>query len=193
MDYPEHAKTDRLILRRWRSQDRQAVLAVWSDPDVWTSLRPSAAPEPDLRFAAERFEHHVSHWEEHGFGYWLAEERASGQTDGWFGAAYPTHMPEFSHTVEVGWCLRRPFWGRGLGTEGAAAAIEACFAHLPEDELVAFIHPANDRSMAVAHRLGLVAGGRAYNGAVQEEVRVYRLLRSGWEGPSERPPRRPAS
>ena len=152
-------------------------MATWADPDVWHALRPSATGRPDLQFAAERFEHHVRHWDEHGFGYWLAEERASGEIVGWIGAARPTFIPELSDAVEIGWALRRPFWGRGLATEGGAAAIEACSAHLPLDEVIALIHPENTRSVAVAARLGFSAAEPAHHALLGEDLRVYRLGR----------------
>jgi RimJ/RimL family protein N-acetyltransferase len=166
-------------MRRWRGGDRAAVLAIWADPDVWDGLRLGAPGRPDLLFAAARFEHHVRHWEEHGFGYWLAEERESGDIAGWMGAAHPSYVPELSGAVELGWALRRPFWGRGLATEGGAAAIRACFASLPDDEVIALIHPANIRSIAVAERLGMSPRERAYHAAAEDELQVYRLRRPG--------------
>lgn len=152
------------------------MLGIWADPDVWPALRPDAPGAADLRFAAERFEHHIRHWEEHGFGYWLAEERESGDVAGWFGAAHPSYIPELAKVVEVGWTLSRAFWGRGLATEGGAAAVNACLNHLPQGEVVALIHPGNARSIAVAARLGMSAEGRAYHSSIIDgDVRVYRL------------------
>jgi RimJ/RimL family protein N-acetyltransferase len=179
MSYPHHVHTDRLAMRRWQSEDRDAVLAIWADPDVWDGLRLGAPGRPDLLFAAERFEHHLRHWAEHGFGYWLAEDPESGEIAGWIGAAHPSYVPELSRAVEVGWSLRRPFWGRGLATEGAAAAIQACFAYLAEDDVIALIHPDNTRSIAVAERLGMSSGERAYHAAAECELQVYRLRRPG--------------
>jgi RimJ/RimL family protein N-acetyltransferase len=154
--FPERLETERLVLRRWLEADRDAVLGIWADPDVWRAIGPGAVGVPfDAGYPASRFAHHLGHWERHGFGLWLAEPRGAEEVAGWVGAAHPTYIPSLAGAVEIGWTLRRPYWGRGLASEGAAAAAEAAFAHLAVDELVSLIGPTNARSIAVAERLGM--------------------------------------
>ena len=83
-----------------------------------------------------------------------SHERVSSQVAGWIGAAHPTYVPELAGVVEIGWTLRRPFWGLGLASEGAAAAVKTAFAHLVLDEVVSLINPANARSISVAETTG---------------------------------------
>ena len=128
MAFPEIVRTSRLTLRRWQEEHVEAMTAVWADPEVWGALRPGEPFDP--AFAASRAELHVRHWHEHGFGLWVVEERASGELAGWVGPWHPTFVPELADRVEIGWTLRRPFWGRGLATEGAEAAVAAAFSHL---------------------------------------------------------------
>jgi RimJ/RimL family protein N-acetyltransferase len=54
----------------------------------------------------------------------------------------------------VGWALSRQFWGRGLATEAARAAVAYAFERLGWDRLICVILPGNRRSIAVAQRLG---------------------------------------
>jgi RimJ/RimL family protein N-acetyltransferase len=173
--FPERLETERLLLRRWRDDDRAAVVAIWADPDVWRAIGPGAVGLPfDAEYAASRFRHHVSHWEQYGFGLWLAEPRGSGEVAGWVGAAHPTYLPDLAEAVEIGWTLRRPFWGRGLASEGAAAATEAAFAHLVLDGVVSLIGPTNTRSIAVAERLGMSPARDVSRPDTGERMRVYR-------------------
>jgi ribosomal-protein-alanine N-acetyltransferase len=154
--FPEHFETKRLILRRWREDDRAGFLAIWADPAVWAAIGPGVMGAPfDPDYAAGRFEHHLAHWEEYGFGLWLAEERASGEVAGWVGPAHPTYVPELAEAVEIGWTLRQPYWGQGLAREGAAAAVDTALADLGLEELVSLINPTNVRSIAVAKTLGM--------------------------------------
>ena len=51
--------------------------------------------------------------------------------------------------------MRRPFWGRGLASEAGAAAIKTAFEELEIDEGISLIDRSNDRSLAVAERLGM--------------------------------------
>jgi RimJ/RimL family protein N-acetyltransferase len=94
---------------------------------------------------------------------------------GWAGPSHPTFVPEVAEEVEIGWTLRRAFWGRGLATEAAREAVEASFAHLDRDTLISLIDPGNERSIAVARRLGMT-GGRTVGGAGLA-LRVYSISR----------------
>jgi RimJ/RimL family protein N-acetyltransferase len=153
MTFPELLETDRLVLSRLRDIDCDAMTTIWSDPDVWRALRPDSTLDPD--FGRARSDHHLRHWQEHRFGRWIARMRDSGEVAGWIGPSHPDWLPELSDAVEIAWTLRRPFWGRGLASEGAAAAVGAAFAHLEIDEVISLIHHSNRRSLAVAARLGM--------------------------------------
>jgi RimJ/RimL family protein N-acetyltransferase len=175
---PERLETGRLVLQRWREQDRAAFASIWADPDVWRSIGPGVTGAPfDTGYAEARFEHHLRHWDQHGFGLWLAQESGSGEVAGWVGPSHPTYVPELAEAVEIGWTLRRPFWGRGIATEGAAAALQTAFAHLELDEVISLINPGNSRSSAVAERLGMSQGQAVRRPDTGEEMLVYHRAR----------------
>ena len=150
--------------------------AVWADPRVWAALRPGAPF--DASFVRDRFDHHLRHWEEHGFGLFTLQERASGETVGWVGPWHPVFAPELAGEVELGWSLRSSSWGRGLAGEGAAAALDAAFAHLPAAEVISLIHPDNERSAAVARRLGMRHRHDTRHPGLGVPLRVYAVTRS---------------
>jgi RimJ/RimL family protein N-acetyltransferase len=175
---PEQLETERLVLRRLRAEDRAAFLNIWADPDVWRAIGPGVTGAPlDTAYAQGRFEHHLGHWAQHGFGLWLAHVPRGGEVAGWVGPAHPTYVPELADSVEIGWTLRRPFWGQGLASEGAAAALEATFAHLALDEVISLINPGNARSSAVADRLGMTRGTDVTRPDTGEVMQVYRRRR----------------
>jgi RimJ/RimL family protein N-acetyltransferase len=153
VSYPERVRTQRLILRRWDRGDRAAFEQIWLDPDVWRSLRPGAVFERG--YGARRFEHHLEHWARYGFGLWAAQQRVDDEIVGWVGCAHPTFVDELAAEVEVGWTLRRAYWGRGFASEGAAAALTAGFDELDVERLISLIAPSNAASIAVARRLGM--------------------------------------
>ena len=178
MAFPETIRTSRLILRRWQEGHLEAMTAVWADPDVWRALRPGTPFDP--AFAAGRAELHVRHWQEHGFGLWVVEERSSGELGGWVGPWHPTFVRELADRIEIGWTLRRPFWGRGLATEGAEAAVAATFSHLAVDEVISLIYPENRRSIAVARRLGMRHSREVTHPGVGLPLGVYTLAGTAW-------------
>jgi RimJ/RimL family protein N-acetyltransferase len=178
MAFPELVTTERLTLRRWRDEDRDDFVAVWLDPDVWRLLRPGAPADPD--YVAARIDHHLRHWSEHAFGLWALIVREGDEVAGWAGPAHPDFAPGLAAEVEVGWTLRRPFWGRGLATEAARAAIAASFAELEVDRLISLIHPANGGSLRVAARLGMRRAGDATDTDLPLALEVHELRRRDW-------------
>ncbi|HUJ29643.1 MAG TPA: GNAT family N-acetyltransferase, partial [Candidatus Acidoferrum sp.] len=60
---------------------------------------------------------------------------------------------------ELGFHLRRAFWGQGLATEAARAAIEYGFRALRAEALFAGHHPRNEASRELLLKLGFVRTG----------------------------------
>jgi RimJ/RimL family protein N-acetyltransferase len=69
----------------------------------------------------------------------------------------PAHLADAgAHAeVEIGWTLARDCWGLGYATEAGRACRDHGFDVLGRARIVAVIQPENDRSIAVARRLGM--------------------------------------
>jgi RimJ/RimL family protein N-acetyltransferase len=69
---------------------------------------------------------YVGHWSWLGFGYWLVEEKTSGQFVGEVGFAdYKREIePSIDDVPEIGWVLVPAMYGRGYATESVRAAID---------------------------------------------------------------------
>jgi RimJ/RimL family protein N-acetyltransferase len=171
--YPHTLETARLTLRLLRPDDEEAFLAIWADPDVWDALRPGAPFDPE--HGPRRFQHHQQHWKQHGFGLWLIWDQDTGEAAGWVGPSHPDYVPQLTGEIEIAWSLRRPFWGRGIATEGARAAVSAALEHLHPARLISLIDPENVRSTAVAMRLGMRDLGSVAHGELDLQLRLYGL------------------
>jgi RimJ/RimL family protein N-acetyltransferase len=77
-------------------------------------------------------------------------EKSTGR---WVGRLGPWHPLEWPGT-EVGWGIRREYWGRGYASEGSIAAIDWAFTHLGWSEVIHTIVPENKSSQVLARRLG---------------------------------------
>ena len=145
--------TDRLILRRWRPEDRAPFAAMNADPEVMRHVgdgSPLTGDESDA--LVDRIE---SGFDQHGFGLWAAVERESDRFVGFVGLAVPTFLPEILPAVEIGWRLARYAWGRGYATEGARAAARFAFEEAGLDRIVSICHPDNAASLRVMDKLGM--------------------------------------
>lgn len=107
--------------------------------------------------AAEEVSRRIAdHWETFGFGLWAAIA-ADGELAGFVGASRPGPGWEepVAEATEVGWRLSRRAWGHGFATEGGRLALRFGAEHLGLKEMISLVDPANDRSLAVAQRLGM--------------------------------------
>lgn len=144
-------QTERLVLRNWCGDDREAFAAMCADPWVMAYL-PALTGESEIQATLDRF---ASHHERHGFGFWVLEERATGIFAGFAGLQVVSFQAHFTPAVEIGWRLPVAFWGKGLANEAARACLDYGFNTLSLSEIVAFTAPGNRRSRALMGRLGM--------------------------------------
>lgn len=138
--------THRLVLRAWQPQDREPFAALNADPVVMEHF-----PAPLTRRQSDAFVDRIeAHFAEHGYGLWAVEE--DGAFAGFTGLSWARGMP-FPDSLEVGWRLARSFWGRGIATEAATAAV--AFGLLRVPTVVSFTALTNHRSWRVMERIGM--------------------------------------
>lgn len=169
-------ETERLLLRRPRLDDAEPFAAMNADPEVarfvnWVG--PLTRAESDLMLRKT-----IDHWDDHGFGWWMADLRETGETIGFVGLAHPALLPALAADVEVGWRLARAHWGQGLATEGGREALRFAFEELGLPRLVCIIDRDNTRSLGVARKLGFAHWRDMEHPRWPRGVQVYTLERS---------------
>jgi len=175
MEVPE-ILTPRLRLRGWREGDVELMAAIYTSPEVVRYLRPL-----DLEGTRQQLLRFVYHWERYGFGLWAVVERASGRLIGRIGLAHHDDWTSSPHDAEVGWTLERATWGRGLATEGGAAALRFGFDRKRMERIISIAHRENVASQRVMEKLGLKREGRTT--WRNQPVVWYAISRAGWRPP----------
>jgi RimJ/RimL family protein N-acetyltransferase len=144
-------ETERLILRPWRDEDREAFAAINGDPQVGDWLGgPISREQSDA--LVDRVNAQIA---ADGFGFWAAERKADGRLVGMIGLRR-NPAPPAPIAPELGWRLAPDVQGAGFATEGARAAMDWGFANLDADEILAWTAATNVRSQAVMRRIGMV-------------------------------------
>jgi RimJ/RimL family protein N-acetyltransferase len=144
-------RTERLVLRAWRDEDRAPFAALNADPAVMEHF-----PATLSRAQSDAFVKQIEdRWRSGGPSLWAVEVPGVAPLIGYVGLLAPSFEAEFTPCVEVGWRLAAEHWGRGYATEGAAAALTFGFEELDLDEIVSFTVVANTRSRRVMAKLGL--------------------------------------
>ena len=144
-------RTARLILRPFRSDDAALFAELNADPRV-TEFLPAPLTRAESDAVLHRIMTDATH---HDLGPWAVEVPGTLSCGGFVGLWRPTFMAHFTPTVEIGWRLHPSLWGQGIATEAAQAALRFGFAEVGLPLIHSFTVPANRRSLAVMHKVGL--------------------------------------
>ena len=206
--------TARLRLEPAGPANARDLWLVHNDPDVsyWYD-----ADRPSLAEAEQRARFMGDSWRFHGVHKWIAYDRVSGEVVGrgglsrtpvdddwgqiyaylpaepWVPVAYEIPRPFIAHAnwLEIGWALRREFWGHGFASEIGRAGFAFAFDVLGVRAVVSCTVRHNARSRAVMERIGMRYAGEIRSRGMVEGVAGERddapfavcvLLRRDWDG-----------
>lgn len=167
-----HRRTARLLLTRIAAADLGDLCRMHRDPDVMATLGGLRSDEVSADILAQL----MAHWEQHGFGYWMARDAESGAFVGRGGLRRV--VVGGAEEVEVGYALLPEYWSRGLATELARECVRVGVEILGLAELVAFTLPTNAASRRVMERVGFTYA-RDIIWAGMPHV-LYRLAATAW-------------
>lgn len=142
----------RLDLRPFTEADVPAVHRVYSDPEVMRWVGHGAVP--DISASESIVRQYMAHQQTHGFGFWAVVDRATGVLIGDAGLARTV-----GGDVEMGYTLRRDYWGRGLGTEAAGLCVDVARGPLALPRVRALVEAPNAASRHVLDKLGFEQQG----------------------------------
>ncbi len=172
--------------------------------------------KPSLREAQTRARSMGDSWATHGVHKWIAYDRVRGEVIGrgglsrtpvdddwgqiyaflpaepWVREEHEVRHPSPVHAnwLELGWALRREFWGRGYATEIGLAGLAFAFDVLEVRAVVSCTVVHNLRSRSVMERIGMRYAGEIRSRGLVEGVEeeqddapfaVSVLLRDEWD------------
>ena len=165
-------RTSRLLLLRSRADDFDDLDRMHRDPQVMATLGGIRSAEQTTQF----IDGLLAHWEQHGFGLWVARDAATGRFAGRGGLRHV--LIEGKPEVEVSYGLMPEFWGRGLATELARESVRVGFNDLQLSDVVSFTLPTNRASQRVMEK----AGFRYERDVIHADLPhvFYRLTEQQW-------------
>jgi RimJ/RimL family protein N-acetyltransferase len=146
-------ETERLKLRGHRLDDFVHCAAMWADPKVTRYIGGKPLTEEE---SWTRLLRYVGHWSLLGFGYWVAEEKATAKFVGEIGFAdYKRALePSLKGVPEIGWVLASQAHSKGYATEAVRAVVEWGDAHFQSARTACIVAPENVASIRVAEKCG---------------------------------------
>ncbi len=148
-------ETERLILRRFTPDDAEEMYKNWtSDPEVTEFLTwpPHASPELSRRL----LEDWVSRYEDGGYFQWAIQLKDTGAVVGSIAAV---KLKEETEAAEIGYCLGRAWWGRGLMPEALKAVMDYLFDVVGLNRVAACHDVNNAKSGRVMEKAGMKREG----------------------------------
>ena len=143
-------ETERLVLRELEPGDAPFMLELLNDPGYVANIADRGIH--DLAGARTYIEQRwMQSYAEHGFGMWLAVERASGAATGMCGLVRRDGLDD----VDIGYAFLPAFRGRGYAIEAARGVLRHARDVVGLARLVAIVNPDNRASIRVLERLGM--------------------------------------
>src|SRR5580700_3497815 len=118
-------RTERLLLRPWRAEDRAPFAALNADPRVMEWF-PAPMTAVESNAVADRIE---AHFHETGWGLWAIEIPDAEPFIGFVGLN-PSDSTLGYPSVEIGWRLAAAHWGHGYAPEAALESLRFGFDEL---------------------------------------------------------------
>jgi len=141
-------ETDRLVLRWFEMDDLEALYVLGTDAQIirYVGNVPFASLDAAREILVSVL---LKDYANHGFGRFACVWRETGEVIGFCG---PQFLPDMQE-VELGYRFLPRFWGKGLATEAAEAAVAYSRDVLRLPRLIALIHPENVASSRVVRKL----------------------------------------
>lgn len=147
-------ETDRLKLIPLALEHIDNLADLDSDPEVMHYIT-DGVPR-DRKHQEEAVPRVIKYMEENpGLGLWVAFLKDSQEFMGWY---ILKHLPD-NGEVEVGFRLKKKFWGNGYSTEAGKKLIHHGFETVGLKRIAAIVRPDNLASQAVIKKIGLKEEG----------------------------------
>ena len=176
-------ETPRLILRRARREDAEPMFRNWaSDPEVTRYL---TWPAHDSVAVSEAvIESWLREYEKRSYYQWMIVLRETGEP---IGSISVVRQREDVGEAEIGYCIGKAWWHKGIVTEALGAVMGYLFEEVGMNRVAGRHDPNNPHSGGVMRKCGMKYEGtnRACDRSNQGicDAAQYALLRSDWEKP----------
>lgn len=144
----QELETKRLLLRPLTAADRDALYAIYAEPEVSERLITQPKSMEEFRLPFDQMLELSS-----TLGMWVIVHRDEDRIIGRCGF-YPLSEPPVG-TPELAYLLSRACWGQGLATEAARGCLDYSFFRQKWSKVVAMVRVGNSASLRVLTKLGM--------------------------------------
>ncbi|MFC7357538.1 GNAT family N-acetyltransferase [Jejudonia soesokkakensis] len=147
-----YIETERFLIRNLELKDALDMFALDSDPAVHEFLGKN--PISALEESKEIIRQIRKQYDANGLGRLAIIDKETNEFIGWTGIKYEENVREYSY-YDLGYRLRKKFWGKGIATETAVASLKYGFETLSLKEICAAADVNNMGSNKVLRKVGM--------------------------------------
>ena len=176
-------ETSRLILRRAVREDAEAMFHNWaSDPEVTKFLTWPA--HSNIAVSEMVIGSWLQEYEKESYYQWMIVPKELGEP---IGSISVVRQNDRVEEAEIGYCIGRRWWHKGIVSEALSAVIEYLFTEVGVNRVAARHDPNNPHSGGVMRKCGMKYEGtnRACDRNNQGicDAAQYAILRNEWQKP----------
>ena len=142
-------ETERLGFRLWQKKDTTPFIALGQDVEGMIFFSRTYTPSESYAKMCE----HIIFLEDYGYGFWAVDYKETETFIGTIGFNHPSIQAFFTPCVQIGWCLKKEYWGQGLATEGAKACLEYVAKNSDLTEIYSYTVKENQPSINVMQKI----------------------------------------
>lgn len=155
-----HIETERFLIRDLVIGDTSGMFALDSDAEVHKYLGNN--PIQTLEEAKKIITSIRAQYKEYGIGRWAIINKKTNDFVGWTGLKYEQKLRKDFNYYDLGYRLRKNYWGQGIGTETALASLKYGFDQLKLEKICAAADVNNIGSNKILQKIGLKPKGTFY-------------------------------
>ncbi len=148
-------ESERMYFSLWQESDLPWFAKMNADKEVMRYF-PQTLSRKQSAYFLEKLQ---KHQEKHGYCYFKVIEKTSNSPMGFVGLALQTYPSHFTPATDIGWRLRKEFWGQGYATEGAEKCLHFAFYNLRLKEVISTCIKTNHPSENVMKKIGMQKQG----------------------------------
>lgn len=119
------AETERLVLRRFTTDDVDNLVDLDGDPAVMLRIN-GGRPTPRAEIEGDYLPAFLGYYRRFaGYGFWAVIEKATGEFLGW--VHFRPQQHDDADDPELGYRLKKSAWGKGFAAEASRAVIDRGF------------------------------------------------------------------
>lgn len=176
-------ETQRLILRRFREEDAADMFNNWASDDEVTKFL-SWPTHRDIEVSKKILEMWISEYNSLENYNWAIQLKENGSV---VGSIALMNIDNYIENCEVGYCIGKDFWNKGITAEAFSAVIDFAFKEPGFERITGRHHVDNSASGRVMEKCGLKYEGtlrriHKINTGTLVDCKYYSILKEEYEG-----------